>query len=98
VVLVLVHFFIPLFLLILTAISKNLARLARVAALMIFAHFLQVVWWVEPAFGARFHIAWTSIALILALGGLWIAAYLTFLGGASLLPANLKLPDQEPVS
>jgi hypothetical protein len=98
VVLVLVHFFIPLFLLILTAISKNLARLARVAGLMIFAHFLQVVWWVEPGFGARLHIAWTSVALILALGGIWIAAHLTFLGGAPLLPANLKLPDQEPVS
>jgi hypothetical protein len=97
-VLVLVHFFIPLFLLIMTAISKNLSRLAGVAGLMIFAHFLQVVWWVEPGFGARFHIAWTSVILIVALGGIWIAAYLSFLGAVPLLPANLKFPEEGAVS
>jgi hypothetical protein len=98
VVLVLVHFFIPLFLLILTTISKNLNRLAWVAGLMLVAHFLQVVWWVEPGFGARFHIAWTSVVLVVALGGIWIAAYLFFLQAVPLLPAQLQLPKEEPAS
>jgi hypothetical protein len=97
-VLVLVHFFIPLFLLILTTISKNLTRLAWVAGLMLFAHFLQVIWWVEPGFGAQFHIAWTSVVLILALGGIWFAACLSFLQAVPLLPANLQLPEKESAS
>jgi hypothetical protein len=83
--LVLVHFVIPLFCLILTSISRNLARLARVAALMMVAHFAQVVWWIEPAFGRRFHIAWTSLVLIVAIGAIWFASYRRNLAGAPLV-------------
>ena len=82
--LVFVHFVIPLFCLIMTSISKNLVRLARVAALMILAHFAQVVWWIEPAFGKPFHIAWTSIVLIVALGAIWLAEYARNLAAALL--------------
>jgi hypothetical protein len=85
VVLVLAHFFVPLFLLIFTWISKNLVRLARVAGLMVFAHFLQVIWWIEPGFGRGFHIPWTSLILIPALGAIWLAVWLCFLGRAPLL-------------
>ena len=82
VILVFVHFVCPLFCLILTSISKNLVRLARVAVLMIVAHFLQVVWWIEPAFGRQFHFAPAGIVLIVALGALWFASYLRNLRAA----------------
>jgi hypothetical protein len=91
VVLVLVHFVVPMFLLIFTWISKNLVRLARVAGLMIFAHFLQVLWWVEPAFRAQAHFAWCALVLIPALGAIWLANYVRHLESAPLLlpePAN----------
>jgi hypothetical protein len=83
--LVFVHFVIPLFCLILTSVSRNLARLARVAALMIVAHFAQVVWWIEPAFGKHFHIAWTSLVLIVAVGAIWFANYARNLAAAPLV-------------
>ena len=89
-VLVFVHFVIPLFCLILTSVSKNLARLARVAALMIVAHFVQVVWWIEPAFGRHFHVAWIGPVLIVALGALWLAFYLYFLRSAPLVLRELE--------
>jgi hypothetical protein len=91
VVLVLVHFGVPLFCLIFTAISKNLVRLARVAGLMILAHFLQVVWWIQPAFGTHFHIAWTSVVLIPGLGALWTAAFARNLAAA---PLMVEAPPQ----
>jgi hypothetical protein len=94
VVLVLVHFGIPLFLLIFTWISKNLVRLARVAALMIAAHFLQVVWWVEPAFGKQAHFAWPSLVLIPALGAIWVAAYARNLASAPLLLRELSRNEE----
>jgi hypothetical protein len=97
-VLVIVHFLIPMFCLIMTSISKNLVRLSYVAALMIAAHFLQVVWWVEPGFAADFHITWTSLILIPALGAIWIAAYIYYLGAVPLLPGNLELPKKERVA
>jgi uncharacterized membrane protein len=95
--LVLVHFAIPLFCLILTSVSKNLVRLARVAALMLVAHFAQVVWWIEPAFGRHFHIAWTSLVLIVAVGAIWLAAYMRNLGAAPLVPGGLETkPEGAP--
>jgi hypothetical protein len=90
VVLVFVHFVIPMFCLIMTSISKNLVRLSRVAALMILAHFVQVIWWIEPAFGREFHVAWTSLVLIVALGAIWLAAYVRNLGAAPLVLRELK--------
>jgi hypothetical protein len=95
VVLVFVHFVIPLFCLILTSVSKNLVRLARVAALMIMAHLLQVVWWVEPAFGRIFLIAPASVVLIVALGALWLAFYLRNLQAAPLVLRELQLKHDE---
>jgi len=88
--LVFIHFVIPIFCLILTSVSKNLVRLARVAALMILAHFAQVVWWIEPAFGRHFHIAWTSIVLIVAVGAIWLAGYIRNLGAAPLMLNELQ--------
>jgi hypothetical protein len=97
VLLVFVHFVAPLFCLILTSISKNLSRLAKVAVLMIVAHFLQTVWWIEPAFGRDFHIAWTSLILIVAVGALWLASYLRNLGAAPLVLREL-CPKKELVA
>ena len=87
--LVFVHFVVPLFCLILTAVSKNLERLAWVAGLMLVAHLAQVVWWVEPAFGLHFHLAWTSLVLLVALGAIWLAGFARNLRSAPLLPGDL---------
>jgi hypothetical protein len=95
VVLVLVHFGIPLFCLIFTSISKNLNRLAAVAALMIVAHFLQVVWWVEPAFGPHFHLGWMSPVLIVGLGALWMNVFARNLTAAPLLVDSSPQPDKQ---
>ena len=92
--LVFVHFLIPLFCLILTSVSRNLARLACVAALMIVAHFAQVIWWIEPAFGKQFHIAWTSIVLIVAVGAIWFANYARNLAAAPLVLAELRTKQE----
>jgi len=87
--LVLIHFALPLFCLILTTVSKNLKRLARVAAILVLAHFAQVAWWIEPAFGAHFHIAWTTPVLLIALGAIWLAGFARNLARAPLVPADL---------
>ena len=95
VLLVVVHFALPLFCLILTTVSKNLERLARVAGLMLLAHLAQVVWWVQPAFGLHVHIAWTSLVLLVALGAIWLAGFARNLRGAPLVPADLP-PVPQP--
>jgi hypothetical protein len=96
VVLILLHFVVPLFCLIFTAVSKSLERLARVAGLVLVAHFAQVTWWIEPAFGKSFHVAWTTPLLIVAIGGIWLAGFLRHLGTAPLLVPELE-PKKEAV-
>jgi hypothetical protein len=98
VLLVFVHFVVPLFCLILATVSKNLVRLARVAVLLLVAHFVQVIWWIEPAFGKSFHVAWTSLVLIVALGALGLAAFLRHLAAAPLVLKELQLPEKEAVA
>ncbi len=92
VALVLLHFVIPLFCLILTAVSKNLARLAKVAGLMFAAHYVQLTWWVGPAAAAHF-VPWTGPALVVALGLIWSAAYLRHLRAAP-----RSIPEIEPAA
>jgi hypothetical protein len=88
VLLIALHFVIPLFCLILTTVTKHLDRLARVALLLLGAHFVQVVWWIEPGFADHFRIDPLTPLLIVALGGLWIAVYLRNLAAAPLLPLH----------
>ena len=97
-VLVLVHFAIPMFCLIMTSISKSLQRLSLVAALLVAAHFVQVVWWIEPAFGTSFHIAWTNPVLTVALGAIWVAVFMQNLASVPLLPRELRVPKSEGVA
>ena len=89
VVLVLLHFVIPLFCLILTAVSKNLGRLAKVAGVLLAAHDVQVIWWVGPASTAR-NFPWTSPVLVVALGLIWFGLYLRHLRAAP-----LSIPEME---
>jgi hypothetical protein len=82
------HFVVPLFCLIMTSVTKRLDRLAKVAGLILAAHFVQVVWWIEPGFADHFWIDPLVPLLILALGGIWVAAYVRHLDRAPLLPLH----------
>jgi len=88
VLLIALHFVIPLFCLILTSVTKRLDRLARVAMLILAAHFVQVVWWIGPGFTDHFRLNLLAPLLIVALGGLWTAVYLRHLAAAPLLPLH----------
>jgi hypothetical protein len=99
VLLIALHFVVPLFCLIMTAVTKRLDRLARVAGLILVAHFVQVVWWIEPGFSDHFRIGWMTPLLVVALGGIWTAVYLRNLGAAPLLPKNdPRLPNAPEVT
>ncbi|HUB66632.1 MAG TPA: hypothetical protein VL981_04025 [Candidatus Methylacidiphilales bacterium] len=87
VALVFLHFVIPVFCLILTAISKRLDRLAWVAGLMLAAHFVQIVWWVGPG-SQNGHFPWFTPFLVLGVGLIWSGFYVRFLQSAPLMLAE----------
>ena len=74
-------------------LSRNTKRdsrtLAAVAAAILFMQWLDIVWRVVPSFyPARFHIHWLDIAAPVAIGGLWLAAFIGHLKSRSLLPLH----------
>lgn len=74
--LILIHFFIPFFLLLNRVIKKNVRFLSRVAIWILVVRFADAVWTVAPGFvtGAA-DMSWLYLAVPAALFGLWMAAF-----------------------
>jgi hypothetical protein len=87
VVLIVFQFAVPFFLLLLRRITYRVQHLAMVAAVLFCAHLVDVFWLVRPAFfPGRLHVHWLDFMAPMAVGGLWLAAFLWQLPRRSLLP------------
>jgi hypothetical protein len=70
------HFFVPFFLLLFRAVSKNLRRLTAIAAILIVAHIAEIFWVIAPTFyrnGISIH--WTDFVAWLGIGGIWLGVF-----------------------
>jgi len=78
------------FILLLSRTTKRSARmLSQVAAAILFMHWLDILWIVAPSFyPALFHLHWLDIVAPVAIGGLWLAAFIGYLKARSLLPLH----------
>lgn len=89
VVLVLLHYVLPFFLLLSRDRKRSARRLAPVAALLLVTRWLDVHWLVAPAFsGERFSLHVLDVAAPVALGGAFLWAFVRQLKGRALLPAH----------
>ncbi len=89
VALVVFHFAAPFALLLTRAVKRHANRLLGLCALMLLIRMIDVYWLVEPAFyGRRIQFHWTDISTLVAVGGLWIAAFFWQLRSAPLLPVR----------
>jgi hypothetical protein len=87
--LILFLFALPFALLLLRTTKRSAATLARVAAVILFMHWLVVLWMVVPSFyPAQFHIHWMDIVAPIGIGAVWLAAFLGYLKARSLLPLH----------
>jgi hypothetical protein len=93
-VLIAVQFVIPFLLLLSRSIKRNPAKLCIVVGIIIVMRFVDLFWIVMPHFHPEgFQINWMNFSVPLALGGLWIAAFLWQLQKRPLLP--LGAPNLE---
>jgi hypothetical protein len=87
--LVLLHFALPFVLLLSREGKRNVARLAAVAVLLLAMRWVDLHWLAAPAFTPdrpAFH--WLDAATLLALGGVWVAAFARRLSRRPLLPVR----------
>ncbi|HZO86778.1 MAG TPA: hypothetical protein VFB38_00460 [Chthonomonadaceae bacterium] len=81
------HFLFPFILLLFGHIKRNVRSLAAIAALLLFAHFVDVFWMIMPSFyTGGFTVHWMDVLLPISLGGLWMAWFIWQVKQAPLVP------------
>ncbi|HYN87334.1 MAG TPA: hypothetical protein VER55_02330 [Ardenticatenaceae bacterium] len=89
IVVVLLHFAVPFVLLLARPLRRDARQMRRVAGLILVMSFIHMFWQVTPAFSENgFRIHWLDLVTPIAVGGLWVAAFIWQLRGWSLLPLH----------
>jgi hypothetical protein len=89
VLLILFHFFLPFFLLLMRAIKDRPSTIAVVAVIVLVMRFIGIYWLVEPAWsGEHFHFSWMTLASLIGIGGVWLYAFLGELKGQTIIPIH----------
>jgi hypothetical protein len=91
VILIIFHFAIPFLLLLSRNVKKRKGTLAVVAAALILMTWADLCWIVMPSFdvlGPQIQWLWLNLAAPIAIGGIWIAAFVWQLKSKPLLPLN----------
>ena len=70
------HFALPFVTLLFRGVKREAGRLAVVAALVLVAQVVALLWLVKPAFGAGAGLCWLDPFAFAAVGGVWIAIFL----------------------
>lgn len=89
VLLILFHFFLPFFMLLVRAIKDRPSTIAIVALIVLVMRFIGIYWLTEPAYsGPHFHFSWMTLAALVGVGGLWMWAFIGQLKGQTIIPIH----------
>ena len=87
--LVLFHFFLPFFMLLMRSIKDRPSTIAIVAVILLVMHYIYNYWLLGPAWYApHFYLSWMSIASFVAIGGIWFWAFVHQLKGQTIIPIH----------
>lgn len=89
VLLILFHFFLPFFMLLMRAIKDRPSTIAVVAVIVLVMRFIGIYWLTEPSYsGVHFHFSWMVIASLVGVGGVWLYAFIGQLKGQTIIPIH----------
>jgi len=89
VVLVILHFFVPFFLLLQRNIKRRPQRLSKVALLLVCLTLVDVYWIVVPSYyKAAPQVHWLDLFALVGIGGLWLGTFMGQLKKLPLLPLH----------
>jgi hypothetical protein len=92
--LVIFHFFVPFFLLLMRDVKRNSSVLIWVAAGILVMRLLDTYWMIVPGF-ENSAVHWLDVSLVVAIGGLWLAVFLWQLEKMPLLPLHARVIAEE---
>jgi hypothetical protein len=87
--LILVHFALPFILLLSRQLKRQAETIVRVAVLLLFARLVDLLWLIAPDLHHDgLSVSWMDIVLPIALGGIWLGAFIWQLRGRAILPVH----------
>ena len=87
--LIVFHFFLPFFLLLMRGIKDRPKTIAVVTILLLIMRFVDTFWLIAPAhFGEHFHFSWITLFAFLGIGGVWLWAFIGQLKGQTIIPIH----------
>lgn len=69
------HFLIPFLLLLARQVKRNLRYMVGIGAWLLLMRFVDLSWFVLPAFSERLFLPWPLVFTLPAVGGLWLATF-----------------------
>jgi hypothetical protein len=88
-VLIIFHFFLPFFMLLMRSIKDRPKTIAIVTILLLAMRFVDVYWLVAPAhYGEHFNFSWITIFAFVGIGGVWLWAFIGQLKGQTIIPIH----------
>ena len=91
-VLMVFHFFVPFFVLLLRTVKRRVEALSALAALIVVMRLVDVFWYTLPALHpADLQLHWMDILAPIGIGGIWIAAFIWELRPVPLVPLQEPL-------
>jgi hypothetical protein len=86
---VIFHFGLPMLLLLSRQTKRDSHKLALIAGVVLIMRLVDLCWMIEPEFGhGGFHVSWLDFVAPVALGGIWLAAFVWQLEKRPLIPIN----------
>jgi hypothetical protein len=87
--LVVLNFVLPFFLLLVRDVKRRARSLVAVAVMVLVMRLVDMYWMVLPAFGGgNVHLTWTNVVLPFGMGGIWLAYFIWQLQRLPILPVN----------
>jgi hypothetical protein len=94
-ILIVFHFFLPFFLLLMRNIKDRPQTIAIVTIIILAMRFVDIYWLVGPAHhGTHFAFHWITALAFLGIGGLWLFAFIYQLKGQSIIPIHETWVDE----
>jgi hypothetical protein len=87
--LILFHFFLPFFMLLMRSIKDRPQTIGVVTVIIIVMRYIAIYWLVAPSwYGEHFTYSWMDLSSLIGIGGLWLWAFIGQLKGQTIIPIH----------
>ena len=87
--LILFHFFLPFFMLLLRPIKDRPKTIGAVTVIIIVMRYVAIYWLVAPSwYGDAFAYSWMDLTSLVGIGGIWLWAFIGQLKGQTIIPIH----------